>query len=199
MPSAATDEVGLKRRPQHNVLAGGDAARDPPGERRIGIVLALEPRRAEAGADFDPLDRVDRHHRTGQFRVQLRVDRRAPARAEHRSRRIGRPRQASFQRRAPPRSCRATSPRPRSRRLRSPAPRSPLPESPAEPPRPPRPAPPSPAPRPGRRRADRGSRISHHRRHRHGRREAAHRADSRSGRASTLSMIRLIGVPVVRP
>ena len=60
-------------------LAGRDAAGDAAGQSRIGIVLAAQPRRGEAGADLDALDRVDRHERRGELGVELGVDRRAPA------------------------------------------------------------------------------------------------------------------------
>ena len=46
---------------------------------RVGILAAGPPRRAEAGADLDAFDRVDRHDRRGQLGVELGIDRRAPA------------------------------------------------------------------------------------------------------------------------
>ena len=45
----------------------------------VGILLAGQFGRAEARADLDALDRIDRHHRRRQFGVQLAIERRAPA------------------------------------------------------------------------------------------------------------------------
>ena len=47
---------------------------------RIGIGLAGQPRRREAVANLDPLDRIDAHHRRGEFAVELRIERSTPPR-----------------------------------------------------------------------------------------------------------------------
>ncbi len=87
------DRAGrLERHAADHRLAGRNAARDPArmvgvelrrailaGPHRIGILLAAQPRRGEAVADLDALDRVDAHHRGGQIGVELGIDRRAPA------------------------------------------------------------------------------------------------------------------------
>ena len=49
------------------------------GPHLVGVVLAGEGGGGEAGADLHPLGGVDRHQGAGQFRVELAVDRRAPA------------------------------------------------------------------------------------------------------------------------
>ena len=87
------DRAGRLERDAHDHrLAGRDAAGDAAGmvgeelgaavragPHRVGILLAAQPRRGEAVADLDALDRVDRHHRRGEVGVELGVDRRAPA------------------------------------------------------------------------------------------------------------------------
>ena len=45
----------------------------------VGVVLAGEFGGGESRSDLDALDRVDRHQRAGEFRVELAIDRRAPA------------------------------------------------------------------------------------------------------------------------
>ena len=47
-------------------------------------MLAREGGGAEAGADFDALDRIDAHHGGGEVRIELAVDRRAEARGHAR-------------------------------------------------------------------------------------------------------------------
>ncbi len=104
----------LHREAHDDVLAGRDAAEDAAGivrEERdlavahahlVGVLLAGERGRGEAGADLDALDRVDAHHRRGEIGVELVVDRLAQAR-----RHAARPR---------PRSPRRSTSRPCARR-----------------------------------------------------------------------------------
>src|SRR3546814_4257100 len=60
----------------------------------VGVVLAAEGCRLQAGADFHRLHRVDRHHRLGEVGVELVVDRlaepRRHARGHHLDHRAGR-------------------------------------------------------------------------------------------------------------
>ena len=92
-PARGQDRGGrLDREPDHHVLAGADPAQDAAGmvgeEARaviahadlVGVVLAAQRRRGEAGADLHALDRVDRHHRLGEVGIELVVDRLAQPR-----------------------------------------------------------------------------------------------------------------------
>src|SRR5208282_4074772 len=82
----------LDREPGDDRLAGRDAAENAArvvGEKSrppvfapahlVRIPFAGEFGRSEAVADLDPLDGVDPHQRSGKFRIELAVDRRAPA------------------------------------------------------------------------------------------------------------------------
>ena len=82
----------LDREPGDDRLSGRDAAENAAGvvgekarlaviaaAHLVGVLLAGELGRGEAVADLDPLDGVDPHQRRGEFRVELAVDRRAPA------------------------------------------------------------------------------------------------------------------------
>src|SRR5829696_2840319 len=82
------DRAGrLDREARHDVLAARDAAEDAAGVVRqeldlavlhahlVAVLLAGQRDRAETGADLDPLDGVDRHHRAREIAVELVVDR----------------------------------------------------------------------------------------------------------------------------
>ena len=78
---------GLDRDIDHDVLPGGNAAQNATrvvgGKtfRRhfVAVLGALLLDRAKPRADLHALDRVDAHHRVGDVRIQLVVDRFAPA------------------------------------------------------------------------------------------------------------------------
>src|SRR3546814_19562805 len=72
--------------------SGGDAPRNAArmvgeedeiplitGPHRVGILLAAQAGGGETVADLHALDRVDAHHRGGEFAVELGIEGRAPA------------------------------------------------------------------------------------------------------------------------
>ncbi len=84
------DRTGrLDREADDHILPGGDAAQHAARgiglefdvlafhPHFVGIVFARQRGGAETGADFHALDRVDAHHRGGEVRVELAVNRRA--------------------------------------------------------------------------------------------------------------------------
>src|SRR3546814_14646244 len=72
----------------HHLLAAGYPAEDAAGvvgakpvrRHRVAVLAAPRSDGDEPIADLHALDRVDRHHRRGQFRVDLAVHPLAPAR-----------------------------------------------------------------------------------------------------------------------
>ncbi len=82
---------GLERHAQLDRLTGRDTARNAAcmiGEEygsifarphRIGILFAAQAGGGKTIANLDALDRIDAHHRTRQFAVELGIKRRAPA------------------------------------------------------------------------------------------------------------------------
>ena len=58
-------------------MIGGELGTVGTWPHRVGVLLAAQPRRAEAVADLDPLDRVDAQQRRGDIGSELAVDRRA--------------------------------------------------------------------------------------------------------------------------
>ena len=91
---AAQDRGGrLDSEPGDDRLSGRNAAENAAGmvgekarlaivapAHLVGVLLAGKFGRGEAVADLDPFDGVDPHQRGGEFRIELAVDRRAPAR-----------------------------------------------------------------------------------------------------------------------
>ena len=81
-------EVGLNATEQRTGWPVEMPPRMPPAWLRsealaahlVAVLAALLRHDREAGADLDALDRVDAHHRRGEFAVELAVDRLAPAR-----------------------------------------------------------------------------------------------------------------------
>ena len=60
-------------------MVGSETRAVIAGLHRVGILFAGQPRRAEAVADFDALDRIDAHHPGRQIAVELGIDRCAPS------------------------------------------------------------------------------------------------------------------------